>query len=245
MPIPDLFNKVSLNQAVPVANLDIVRSNDHNSLLSEIRDKLEFIQDSTNTATGGTGIETQYIANSAINSSKINLQFGTPFLTTNEIVLPSVQGAGSPFNTNSVQPNGLAPFSIIWEKPNMTAIVWVKAVVSCLFSGSASPNYSDEFIASLYIQAQIPGWTLIDTKPFSDTNSLYNTRITASFNFTGNKLVNSILVPFYYTNTIGQPSTNFRFSVAGNNLNGFNGAFCTPAIKIQEVYYQTYNQIHA
>jgi hypothetical protein len=254
MPINNLFNNLSFETGYNVAPLQLISSLDHNNLLNENRNKHLFTQLNADTATGGTGIESRYIANSAVTSSKINLQAGRLFFANPIASALGVIGWNQVWT--SLQ---FGQFNINWEKPFMTAEVDFQALFSIHHSISSNPQKM-HFNGNLILFAIENGTPVfVDSFSTDEYNQLfkrirdgYAQDIASSTAGDGGvyQEVYNRHCKALYTNTSGEASTSFYFLGAIQNQTRYLGGTSVAtsnygSIGMRSAIYKTYNQIHS
>lgn len=253
MPIFDLFNRPALQLSYPVSPLQIIASNDHNTLLLENRNQQLYTENNADTSTGGIGIESHYIANSAITSSKMNLQ------------MANVSTANRKVKSNNFIPNGAtwqSPdfgfFTIVWEKPFMTAMFdyYSKASMDMVIANPLNQS----FFARIEMWANTTsGQVLFDNRSFDYFDGDFKPRrrnygqdIGLSANVADNgsfQIVQTMYSTPTFTNTTGQASNSFFFRAfltnettpAASTWSSQNNGSCI----VDKLRYITTNQIHS
>ena len=251
MPISNLFNNTSLETGYSVASLQTISATDHNTTLAENRNKHLYTQSNADTATGGTFIESRYIANSAVTSAKINLQAGKIFNSNGAVSSPS----SIAWNQVWTSPQ-FGQFSIIWEKAFMSTELDFQANWSIDHSVASNPVkmwiYGDLLLYAIEngTPVLVEAWSNNDYNfKFEHIRDGYAQDNGSST--TGNGVYQDVYnrhCKALYTNTSGQASTNFYFVGNIQNKTRYLGTNVTPnygTIGIRETFYKTFNQIHS
>lgn len=255
MPIFDLFHRPALYLAPTVSPLQLIQSSHHNDLMLENRNQHLYTENNADTSTGGIGIETQYIADKAITSRKIDIQMGqiTPanrIYTHNQSIPPS----GGSWNSDTFAPSGFGQFTINWEKPFMTAEI---DFVAYFATQLPFEFYQLEIGTKIELWAIISGTpTIVGFMDFEDVLEINERHYMPNHQF--------LLIPaakqrqihfescsskFFYTNTVGASFTNFFFKANGFNLsytpNGSPlGDLAWVKMSIRQLTYKTYGAFH-
>lgn len=180
----------------------------------------------------------EYVQDNGITSRKLSIQTGTLNTST-----PKIK-AGAGFVGYWVSPK-FAQFTIVWEKPNMTALLdWVSTMGVCFqFNGGM---LKQGFISSLSFYQLIGStWTIIKTFEFNENDGdFWNLRsnFAAPVAAISDNKRENYPCKIKYKNTAGTSSTTFAFDVTFNNLHpntpthSSNPASCI----IPEINYQIY-----
>lgn len=255
MPIFDLFYKPSLHLSPTVSPLQIIESSHHNNLMLENRNQNLYTENNADTSTGGVGIESHYIANNAITSSKIDLQIAS-VTPANRIYqhLASIAPAGGSWNSNTFAPNGFAQFTINWERPFMTAEIDFIAYFSAKLPRQF---YQAEMTTKIELWALVSSVpTLITFMDFEDIlevnerHYMPNHTLSTPSGQANQVIFKSCTAKFLYSNTVGSAFTNFFFKANGFNLSYTDatpslGSLEWVKMAIRQLTYKTYGNIHS